>query len=174
MTSDIPSLFLSLFLKNPEPKPSKWENILPWIASASVQTPAHQSNPRSTEARTNPPAFSSVPTTPRHNTYVYSYIFIDIHIHIHILSLFVLHIRILPICIVPICILTHLYANPTHIVLILYLAPDFPIYPTWYDLTWYCEFCFRILALSSHSVLPSFRPSVDNGDIPPYLHYMTF
>ena len=81
MTSDIPSLFLSLFLKNPEPKPSKWENILPWIASASVQTPAHQSNPRSTEARTNPPAFSSVPTTPRHNTYVYSCIFIDIHIH---------------------------------------------------------------------------------------------
>ena len=35
-----------------------------------------------------------------------------------------------------------------------------------------CEFCFRILALSSHSVRRP--PSVDKRDIPPYLHYMTF
>ena len=108
MTSDIPSLFLSLFLKNPEPKPSKWENILLWISSASVQTPAHQSNPRSTEARTNPPAFSSVPTTPRHNTYVYSCIYIDIHIHI--LSLFDIHIHILSLFAYLYC--SHLYSNP--------------------------------------------------------------
>ena len=54
--------------------------------------------------------------------YIYRYTYT------YIVPICITYTYIVPICIVPSCILTHLYANPTHIVLLLYLAPDFPIY----------------------------------------------
>ena len=100
--------------------------------------------------------------------YIYRYTYT----YTYIVPICITYTYIVPICIVPSCILTHLYANPTHIVLLLYLAPDFPIYSRFTQPN--IIFKLRILFQNSSTIFTFRRPSVDKGDIPPSLHYMTF
>ena len=75
ITSDILPCFSFCFWKKPEFKPSKWANIQLWVYAASVSTPAHQSNPRLTEARTKPQLSQASPQPSSEYICIFVYIY---------------------------------------------------------------------------------------------------